>query len=435
LAPDWCGWYGTTEDEKRDVLDKMAAAHRGELDIPNHWTISLLASLACAQISLPSDWSKTFATESCVHLTHARTRGEWFRKFWYSVLLGIGKKIAHSARRLIEGDHEYMDKLLLLRHQLEVNADSTLETVVRDVIAVIDRLGMDWARTNGVTECSISQMPFEKPVWLRSNGLTYSMEYLVSAMERAFRAEEPLRLEGATLYCSNIRQYDIMPHPHFWNEARDGSAKEVRSEIGRRLLLGNFAQLKFDPYVAMTYRYTDGEVEKIFSPSEGDHNGVMQTLIGQLKSKLALVGRRIPVPANALIESVDGNIVVQNTVIDKMVMWTIHPKITAAFINVWFTDCVVTCKCWCDMAFKRCRFENCTFNVTDVERARFVACELVDCKFPLVTMIDPPPSGQGASASHASIKACFGGFGSCLMENCTIADAAPKPDAASSSSS
>jgi hypothetical protein len=182
-----------------------------------NWMTKLFDSLNSPIIIMPAHWAQKYYFHMPNHTRASSNHSELFATAWRSALIFLVKTLNDSKlMSLIESG----DKRPFYTYARILYVSFSESTTIDDLLTQLDRVGVmygevcDWARTSKQVNCPISQMPLEKPVWLSRTGRTYSMDWLVNAIKKAFSEEMPLRLEDTTLYYYDLSSETIDAHPY-----------------------------------------------------------------------------------------------------------------------------------------------------------------------------------------------------------------------------
>jgi hypothetical protein len=348
-------------------------------DMPEEcWATKLFDSLNDAVLSMPSDWTRKFYFYDEASLSQV----DLFSKSWRQILASLVRTMndGNLMRQVKSGA---MAHLYAHAFFISLDADTTVDGLLSEIQKGIGRSKCDWARTSNQVNCPISQMPLEKPVWLSTTGRTYSMEWFVNAVKKAFREELPLRLEDTTLYYYDDSGHcEIQAHPHLWDPKRDGGEALPEPISLHSLVEASLASMSFNKQDAKTYsipEFSNTFMELL--PGEGFS---MNMDIGRVAKRYQDLRALKPLPLALQQTEQSDYLIVQHTVIKDILLWKGHLKLPIRFVNILFKNCTFTGHtCWCCMQLKRCRFENCVISikVRRIERCEFINCEFVDCQF------------------------------------------------------
>jgi hypothetical protein len=352
-------------------------------EMPNeNWVTKLFDAMDNALFAIPSHWAQKFYFHRTGGtMCSSLSQSDLFTEAWRSALSTLVRTM-NNAKQMRDFESGKQESFYDYLFWLTFKHDTTIDGLLAKLEEAIGKSKCDWARTSNQVNCPISQMPLEKPVWLSTTGRTYSMEWLVNAIKKAFSEELPLRLEDTTLYYYDERNSPhIEAHPHLWDSQRDGEELPSKHQRVHSLVEASLASMSFNKQDAKTYsipEFSNTFMELL--PGEGEDRNMD---IGRVAKRYRDLRALKPLPQALQQPEMQGSytLVVQNTVIKDILLWKAHLKLPICFVNVVFKNCQVTHSCWCCMQLKRCRFEQCVFKVQHIERCEFINCQFVDCLF------------------------------------------------------
>lgn len=217
---------------------------------------------------------------------------------------------------------------------------------------------VDWSRTSGQTECSLSLDSFVRPHILGKTGRSYSLDMFRETVAKTLEQGNRLPLEDITL--SPLDLDDIKLYPNYslpgWSSDTTPISFDF-ARVARDKLAYNFERIAARNVPEMSRALnTLSEMNDICVDGRGareeykKHRGTSTRVMEDLHVMGAVFPRD-------------------------------HIKDGPAFRNVLFDNCIMWCSCWCGIRFVGCKFKNCMFiyGPDGMHRADFMMCELESC--------------------------------------------------------